>query len=222
MRSPSGFADGVIAAALFWMVLMADGDLSDALGRLRVEWNKTEEYLKIAEQINGKAIIPGVNELRYAGRKILEALEIFDSDKAKALSILNDALHDCYRARHDSIDASVGMIAAHVQLSVDNLGYTRVLGALPNLGTFLDNILKVNEKIANSRGRRLNRDSIYEDIKEIDLAAIRRDYGQLKSSEPFLEQEVKRERRRTLMTYLIGAVGLILTIVGILVTAFAA
>ena len=38
------------------------------------EWDRAEKYIKLAEQIGGKVVFPAVAELRYAGRRIIEAL----------------------------------------------------------------------------------------------------------------------------------------------------
>lgn len=49
------------------------------------EWNKSEEAIKAAEQVNGRVILPAVKELRYAGRRIVEALHLIgagDDDHA--------------------------------------------------------------------------------------------------------------------------------------------
>ena len=200
-----------------WRTSKMGKDLDDAYARLLAEWNVSEQYMKIAEQIGDKAIISSVNELRYGGRKVLEALSTQTSDKSRALAILSDALHDCYRARHDSIDASVSTMNRHVDLMTKRLGYSKLAAALPELGQLVLALSQAQEKIANSRSRRLDREAIYEDIKDIDLPAIRRNYDQLRASEALITQETVRERRSVTIGWAIGILGLSAAIISILV-----
>jgi hypothetical protein len=88
---------------------------------------------------------------------VLEALAVQKTDKARALAILSDALHDCYRARHDAIDAFISTMNRHVELMTSRLGYSRVAIALPDLGSLILSLSTAQEKKAESRSRRLDR-----------------------------------------------------------------
>ena len=55
---------------------MADWDrYRDRLSIIAHEWNKAEQDIKLAEQIGNKVIIPSISELRYGGRRLIEAIE---------------------------------------------------------------------------------------------------------------------------------------------------
>jgi hypothetical protein len=192
-----------------------DKDIEAAQAQLLAEWNISEKYMKIAEQVGDKAVISSINELRYGGRKVLEAIAIEKTDKTRALAILSDALHDCYRARHDSIDASVSVINKHVNIMVRRLGYSKVAGVLPDLGELIISLSNAQEKIASSRSNRLERGLLYDSIKEIDLPAIRRSYDKLRASEPPIMAEAARERRNILINWTIGFLGLVISVVSL-------
>jgi len=93
-------------------------DFATTLTQIRREWDKAEHSLKIAEQVGNQVIFPAIKELRYAGRRIVDALAECASggDANKVRALLDDALFDCYRARHDAVDASISTIAAELDV----------------------------------------------------------------------------------------------------------
>jgi hypothetical protein len=56
----------------------------DALGSILTEWNQAERDIKIAEQVSMRVVEPSIKELRYAGRRVTEALRLILSDGADA------------------------------------------------------------------------------------------------------------------------------------------
>lgn len=185
---------------------------------LNSEWNKSEEYLKISEQISSEAVIPGINELRYAGRKLLDALNCEATDPKRALTLINDAVHDCYRARHDCIDVAVSLINSDIEIMTKRLTYTKLTSVLPDLGSLIADLSTAQTKIAASRARRAARENIYEDIKDIDLPAIRARYDKLRASEGMIKSEVARENRNKVLTWFFGAITLLVGVAGVIAT----
>ena len=82
------------------------------LSEIVSEWNRAEQEIKRAEQLAGKAVTPAINELRYGGRRVIDALQGIANgdDPQKIQDLLRDACFDCHRARHDAIDASISTI----------------------------------------------------------------------------------------------------------------
>ncbi|MGL4490221.1 MAG: hypothetical protein ACRCU5_12340 [Rhizobiaceae bacterium] len=193
-------------------------EIAAARAKLVSEWNISEEYLKISEQISAEAVIPGINELRYAGRKLLDAYELETADPKRALTLLNDAVHDCYRARHDCIDVAVSLINSHVELMTKKLTYTKMTGVLPDLGSLISDLSSAQTKMAGSRARRSAREEIYEDIKDIDLPAIRVRYDKLRASEGLLKLEVVKENRSKVLAWTSGAVGILVAFASLIAT----
>jgi hypothetical protein len=173
-------------------------------------WNKAEQYLKIAEQVSDSAIVPGVNELRYAGRKIIEASQ--ETDLVKQKAILNDAVMDCHRAQHDSIDTAISIINSHSLLMLKKFGIEHVSKAIPEIGKYIGEITDVQKKISASRLDRKNRISIYDTIKDIDLPSIRQNYRNLVSSEPHIKSAKTRERFFQFGGWILAIIAIFVTI----------
>ena len=99
-----------------------------------VRWNEAEGMIKVAEQVNGEIINPAIYELRYAGRRIVEALKCHEEgDIDKRNNLLHDADFDCCRAKHDAIDAITAKVANDMALATKKLGEDNVLQHFPNM-----------------------------------------------------------------------------------------
>jgi hypothetical protein len=193
-------------------------EIATARENLDSKWNKSEEYLKMSEQISSDAVIPGINELRYAGRKLLDSYQAEKTNPNHALTHINDAVHDCYRARHDCIDVAVSLINSHINLMTKRLTFTKMASVLPDLGGLISDLTTAQTKIAASRVRRIAREEIYEDIKDIDLPAIRARYDKLRASEDMIKSEVARENRNKVLTWFFGVVTLLVGVAGVIAT----
>ena len=81
---------------------------------IEAEWNEAERYMKAAERYRNELVYTSVNELRYAGRQIMDAIAEYRSGKfceelreRKFASCLTEVRKICARAKHDSVDATV-------------------------------------------------------------------------------------------------------------------
>ncbi len=184
-------------------------EFDEALRRIGEEWNKAETAIKLAEQVNGKIVNPAIYELRYAGRKIVEAREIHDADPHRAGELLRDSMMDCLRARHDAVDAATSKITADLDIAVHTLGAKTVLSCFPEWSDMYEAVCAVKEKIAVSRANRTDREAIYATIEAVDLTALVSRYNRFKGSEPLLKKSAQRERLHLVAGYGIGIVGLI-------------
>jgi len=141
-------------------------EIEAALVELSLEWNKAEGAIKLAEQVNGEIINPAIYELRYAGRRLIEAFaRVSSGNVAEALRLLRDAHFDCCRARHDAIDAATAKIVSDLEIAVARLGPEAVLTSFPEFSQLLGALGEVRDKIAISREDRQNRDAIYETLE---------------------------------------------------------
>lgn len=95
----------------------------ELLAQIKVAWDKAEQAIKRAELVCGEVVTPAIKELRYAGRRLADGLEAVASGTVtpETNGFLRDALFDCYRARHDAIDAAISKIAVEIDLSVRRL-----------------------------------------------------------------------------------------------------
>lgn len=192
-------------------------DLDSALEADRVEWNKAEEAMKLAEQVNFKIINPSILELRYAGRRLVEAIPLMKSDRAAAKKLIDDAHFDCCRARHDAIDAATAKISADLDIAVRKIGPDIVLDKFPDLSKLISALNVTRGKIAKSRKNREDRDAIYETIQHDNLESVVKMFSAFQASEPLLVAAGVQARKDRMWGKFFGWGGLIFGAVGIAV-----
>ena len=87
----------------------AKADISCLLDK----WKTVELWIKRAEQINGSAMIPAINELRYASRQLFNAIHLYDKapiaieerEKIKKRIIISEQY--LLNSEHDISDVTV-------------------------------------------------------------------------------------------------------------------
>ena len=154
---------------------------------IQSEWNKAEEAIKRSEQIAIDVTIPAVTELRYAGRRIVDALALAGDkgnhdDKVKAL--LEDARFCCHRAQHDAIDAALAKIGIDLDNLTTRLGFEPVTTAYPPFREFYASFSVAQEQVAASRGKREDRNAIYDTITQVDLPEMVKRYREVMAVRP--------------------------------------
>jgi len=194
------------------------------LKSIQDEWNRAEEDVKTAEMVVHSIVIPSIKELRYGGRRVIDALMVItsdpenpDHDRIKAL--LDDARFDCHRARHDAIDAATAKIAADLEIMVEKLGHESILPAFPDFPSLYQNLTSVRDRIRMSRGNRDNREVIYSVIEAADFQELVNAFNRMRSCEPIMVALAKKNRRNDFFGkwgFIIGVVGVIVGIVGII------
>ena len=200
---------------------MADWEAyKDRLASIRHEWNRAEEVIKLAEQIGGKVVFPSVAELRYGGRRLIEALHQIGqggSDET-VTGLLQDAEFDCHRARHDAIDSATATIGVEVKIIASKIGYDVILQCHPGFPKLVADLNSVREKIAISRKDRFDREAIYSTIEGDDFHKIVESYKGLMASEEMMKSMARKRRWERVINYGIGVIGLIAMIVSIVVS----
>jgi len=164
------------------------------LKSIQDEWNKAEGDIKTAEMVVHSIVIPSIKELRYAGRRVIDALMVIAGDQEnpdhdRIKSLLDDACFDCHRARHDAIDAATAKIAADLEIMVEKLGYESILPAFPAFPSLYQNLTDIREKICKSRSDRDNRDAIYSTIETIDFRGLVASFNQMRGCEAIMVSE---------------------------------
>lgn len=186
-------------------------EIDALLLKVKEEWDRAEIVVKTAEQIVSKPIIPSIKELRYAGRRLSDALAIIvhggDLDQAKRF--LDDAVFNCHCARHDSIDVATALIADALEITGEKIGFDHVLRAYPQFGPLRLQIVRVREEIQKSRQNREDRDAIYDAIHDVDLPKLATSYGEFQASTPVMVRLAARERRNRLIPWGISILALI-------------
>src|ERR1700730_14662984 len=87
---------------------------TDDIARLLAQWRVVEFWIKKAEQINKQALIPAINELRYASRQLFNAIVVMrnepltEAQKSIIRRRIIIAEQYLYNAEHDIADAITG------------------------------------------------------------------------------------------------------------------
>jgi hypothetical protein len=194
------------------------GDVAKALADVREEWNNAEGAIKIAEQVSGKIIDPAIYELRYAGRRIVEAMALnAGGNPTDALKRLQDAHFDCCRARHDAIDAASSKIAADLDIATKKLGAEILLTNFPRTTEIYKQLDAIRRRIVISRKNREDRNAIYAVLQASNLEGLVDLYGEFQASEPLMIAAARRQRHQRYLNYGIGIAGAVLAAIGLMV-----
>lgn len=190
-------------------------DYSVLFADIRHEWDEAELVIKLAEQVTYDAIIPAVTELRYAGRRLIDALnaaaEGVPADRITAF--LEDARFNCHRARHDAVDAAFAKMAIDLNRLAYKMGYDTVVAAYPDFVRLVRQLDEARDKILESRRYRANRDEIYKAISEVDFPSLVQDYRLLRQSETTM-RIIKAAKSTSV------GIGIVLAVIGYILAAY--
>lgn len=187
----------------------------EILADIQREWDLAEEAIKRCEQVARAAIIPSIKELRYAGRRIVDALNTAHKagSQQDVIALLEDARFDCHRARHDAMDAALDVMALDFDNLTKRLGYDAVIQAYPDFQSLYRDFAKARRQIAMSRGDRLNRNAIYETISSVDFPDLADRYADLVTCKPIaLAAAAKSKRQRIGWWFMLALTLIALTI----------
>jgi len=220
--------------------VVTDPEIDDATRKLVEHWNIAESRIKKAEQVRANEVVAAaIFELRYAGRKYIDATSLLQSGstepavRQKILEYLADATEDCVKAKHDAIDSILDFVTSWFDRTENKLGLTSVQHFFPNYIVVTAKIADIQDKIADSRADRTKlRDSIYDRIDNEDYDETLALYKTMKLSEARVEAEVQAEtrakeefvlrqvaiQREGRINLAIGVAGGILAVVGLILT----
>ena len=153
--------------------------------------------MKLGEHFSERPNNASINELRYAGRRLIDALNDRHAgeDSEMINQKLTDALFNCVCAQHDAIDISLDVMAVDFGLMEKKLGYSAILAAYPKFPEIYAPFAKARSLQAKSRGERRERDKIYDTVTEVDLPELAEMYRDLKACRPIMLEFAARERR---------------------------
>lgn len=135
-------------------------------GDLRHEWRRAEQLLKLNEHLRHELIIPSINELRYCGRNIIDALEEIErGDEQSAMKFLDSAESYCRRAREDSVDAAIYFLRDSLKQAEESYGIARLLKLNPQLLSFRKSLADVSTLVVGAREDRQGRVALYDEIE---------------------------------------------------------
>lgn len=100
----------------------------------------------------------------------------------------------------------------------EKIGLDVALQVFPDYSKLVAIVNSIRKKIANSRKCRENRQKIYEDIFKVNLKELAEIYHDFLECEPIMKEMAKSRRKKELLNYLIGIVGIIIGVFRILMS----
>ena len=206
-----------------------DDEVDKAFQSMIREWNIAERRIKKAEHVRaGEIVASAIFELRYAGRKVVDALHILGESDWKAdaekrstvLAYLADATEDCVKSKHDAIDSMLDFVTRWFHETEKSLNLGKIIIFFPDYVEIVSKISEIQDKIADSRQNRIaSRDGIYDDIENNYLDDIMSLFTKMKISHERVTQEILREKIKdnfmlwaTIGSAIFGVVGIIIAI----------
>lgn len=192
-----------------------DGEISNYVNLFFDQWKRAEEALKKTERLRAETVMSAVGELRYAGRRYIQAMDIIREcheagtpiDESPAAEEVRrhliEASENCIKARHDAIDAAVLFIHLKIEKLVQSVGSIEVRIHFPKFSLLADEIKAIDKRIIASRKNRKTLETEYDSIIDGHIDRVVDFYEELAKSEQAIrsvfsaqKEKEKREGRR--------------------------
>lgn len=204
---------------------MVHPELFSSLAQLSNHWNKIEKRLKSAEQVLGDVVTPSINELRYAGRQVVDAWKIYEAhnngegvDEKQFSHHVSVAKQYLINADHDIVDAVGLWISIRLNDIISQYGY----------GFLKENISDFDEKdellkqlqiiIACSREQRRDRISEYDHASEKLIPTLLDTIEKINMVEAFGIRKRKKDRYIVSLATAISIISSIITIFSVAIS----
>ena len=184
------------------------------LSSIQKEWDLAEADIKQAEQVCHSVVVPAIKELRYAGRRLVEAIQPTISAPDRVQALLQDANFNCHRARHDAIDAGTSKIASDLDIMVSKIGHDAILKCYPDFAVMRHELSEIRAVIVESRGNREGRAAFYVNLENAQFPAIVKRHVTLQAAEPMMREMASASRRAKFYSWIFGFGGLAFGVIG--------
>lgn len=183
------------------------------LHTLLADWNRIQGRLKRAEQISQLAVVPAINEIRYAGRMLVSALSASPEDIPNGIPTTAEALVSARQylknADHDISDALAYFFQGRVDEINRTFGAHAVIERYPGYADLLKYLERSRELVIASRANLGSRDKNYAEIADV-IEKIIENYFILDKADVFMALEMKKHQaqitRYRLVVGLVSAV----------------
>jgi len=176
-------------------------------------WMLAEKAIKAIEVLRDGVEEASILELRYAGRREIQARLLRQSCSGREMTAeeekqwqdhATEACENCIKARDDAIDSAVMYLNGRVEDAVDKIGLPKVLLAFPELPEFRRRIRQINDLIVESRGDRTKLNQIYTTVLEEHLPEVLRIFWRFKDNEAIGAALEKAADERAEQSYAAG------------------
>jgi hypothetical protein len=147
--------------------------LHDRIEEVANAFSRAEEEIKKVEDLAGEVAIPAINELRYAGYHVLQALSGNSEDQDEQF---RRAKRHCERAQYDASDMGVVYLLEKIKIFVDDYKDIAITDVLPDYVGMRSKLEEINDRRADALKNSDNRNGFYEsaagDLGELSDIAL--------------------------------------------------
>jgi hypothetical protein len=221
----SGFRQVSITQSWTWMkstITSKTSDLPlvrDDFSRLRTEYDIADKVMKDVQAFVEEAGIPAINELRYAGYHLLNAISPLDADSSSSDELMR-ALNHCKRATYEASEA--GLLTAFGKISEFKADYQQVVvsSVVQDWTEILAKCDTYRDRITEARQTGDDRSIDHTKFRDafLDLVAVcrRLDHARDELNKQIEQKQV--DARRFIVTTVLAGLGVVLAIGAIVVT----
>jgi hypothetical protein len=196
-----------------------NSELRRRLSAMAARWNDIEERMKTVELMRGETVIACVNELRYTGRRIVDALLLIAEEKSEGENFQKISDHllvaESYlnNADHDLTDAVVLFVGIRAKRVLELHGIEKIKKNIPDCDSFLDDLEKARSIVISSRGKRETREARYQELAKIYVPRLIDFESKLASCPELIveNREIKRGLQLVSIVALFGSVAGVFT-----------
>jgi hypothetical protein len=147
-------------------------EYADRLAALAAHWNGVEKRIKQYENFSGDANASAINELRYAGRKITDALVRITTNQDPGTEI-TIAENYMVNADHDVTDGVCFIVLRHVNRVIRQHGMDKINEHYPEFFDTYPLVGQAQKIVEGSREDRINRKADYARLANEFLPQLR-------------------------------------------------
>ena len=211
---------------------MIHPSLKEPLAKYVEAWRQAEESIKAAEQTENTLNVAPIVELRYAGRRFIEIIDIctnhgcdnYEEKLDEFRSIIFEATQNCIRARNDAIDIIILFITLYFVNAEDKYGVGIIREYFPSYNEIRNLIFQMQDKESESRSKELSgRNQEYDEMQVTHLPRAIELYRGMLLSEEIIEKEIdqanekleKKKKAQKIQNYISWGIAAVSAIIGI-------
>ncbi|MGI6087441.1 MAG: hypothetical protein ACOYCD_05765 [Kiritimatiellia bacterium] len=194
-------------------------DDAEAKRLVRYEFDIAEKALKRYERVGGVTLITAINQLRYAGRHIIDADADDITEKTRA-EHYRKALNHCRRAAFDAREATAVYLLDKIQDFFEQsktCDIDHITRFIPDYSDWLNKAAKAQKLLVTVGSLREVPDQTEIESAITDLldfhSQIRVKWGSINSVQAKADRKERLETRRFIINFLLAVIGIIISII---------
>lgn len=191
---------------------------SDLLLELSKEWNRIERRAKEIESFRGEAIVAAINEMRYAGRRIVDFLALANDEASSdaARDHLIVAKTYLINADHDLTDSVIFVMHQRISATEKKYGRKRICEVCPGFADLYPLVQEAQEIVKISREDRLTRLDAYRRLAEEYVPKLIALHKQMVATDALSIDDVSILEKNVRLVAWISFVGSVASVIGII------